>query len=188
MNFQDVRNAPEKQWVEGIELTILNLTNAPNDKWGNYIQQILGKDGAGEQAAFRLQTKFPEGLLDNNDLNQTMPFRLKWFNSKQGAQMSGYSTKPKAMGGPAPAFGVPPTPQQQMPAPRDYDKENLGKCRFGLYQATIQAGCRPEALDADTKLLMALESLAKKCMDGIGGLPNPDYVGGPPVDDSDVPF
>ena len=82
---------------------------------------------------------------------------------------------------------------------RDYDKENRGKCRFGLYQACIQHGCNPAELVADKPLLDAIETLVVWSMTGrqqptqpppnTGGRPNPAYSENPPPPPGDdIPF
>ncbi len=128
MNFQDVKNAPEKQWVDGVGVTVLNIVAAPMDKWDNYIQMVLGKDAQGQQVSIKHQTKFPEALLDNDDLNKTLPFRLKWWNSKGGAQISGYCTRPKQLKTPtATESGVPPQGEPASQWPSDGGKQPPAK-------------------------------------------------------------
>ena len=71
---------------------------------------------------------------------------------------------------------------------RDYDKENRGKCRHGLYCACIAKGVSPDKLNMDTFMLQAIEGLVEKSMNGIGGIPNPDYSENPPEPDDDLRF
>jgi hypothetical protein len=66
-------------------------------------------------------------------------------------------------------------PQNKQP---DWDEINLGKCRHTLYCAAVQAGMNPVDLVTDVAMLQAIEKLAGLSMNGLGGLPNPDYVGG----------
>ncbi len=92
-------------------------------------------------------------------------------------------------------------PQQRGGQPnkgRDYDKENRGKCRFGLYQACIQQGCKPREMVNDKALLDAIEILIQWSMNGRPNPPpnnpqagNPDWVGDEPPQTGpgdDVPF
>lgn len=53
------------------------------------------------------------------------------------------------------------------PAQRDYDKENRGKCRFGMYQACLQAGLDPTDLSRDWPVLDAIEVLVGYSMNGL---------------------
>ncbi len=116
--FQDVKNAPEKQYVDKVNLTVLNIVNANPDQWKNYIQEVLAKDETGAQERLRLQTKFADGLLDNNDLNRTMPFKLKWFTKQGGYGLQGYPLKAK-VASPAPPLGPPPQGAQFPQAGRE---------------------------------------------------------------------
>jgi hypothetical protein len=111
MNFNDLGNAPEKKYVDNVELTIVNIVNGEKDQFGNFTQEVLGKDVLGTQEPFRIQTKYPESLLANDDLNLTLPFRLKWYNSKTGPKLVGYCTRPKQQGQPA----QPPQQARQVP-------------------------------------------------------------------------
>lgn len=140
-------------------------------------------------------------LPDANALNQPAQFTISTYNGMHQGKpyvgfsgfcdlMPNYGQSAQQAPSPAPPLRQPapqpaqdPYPRQPQNRGRDFDKENRGKCRFGLYQATIQAGCSPEALDADVKLLQAIEGLVEKSMNGIGGMPNPDYVG-----DEEPPF
>ncbi len=74
----------------------------------------------------------------------------------------------------APAGGaIPFTPPQQtytpinQPKPRDYDKENRGKCRLKLYEAHIQGGISAVQLGGDFPLLKAIETLVGYAMCGL---------------------
>lgn len=65
----------------------------------------------------------------------------------------------------------PPPQQQRRQAPqgqpqRDFDKENRGKCRFGFYQACIQAGMNPAVLVKDIPVRRAIETLIERSMEG----------------------
>ncbi len=176
MNFQDVRNAPEKQWVDGIGITIKSFGAEPNDRFGNFVQGVVGVDAANEEFAFKVVTQYEETLLVYSEIGQTMPFRLKWFNSRAGDQMQGYCTKPKKLRI-TPAAQPTPQPQAAQNAPQappppkddqpDWDLINLGKCRDGKYNAVIRAGCDPITLAKDRNLLLACEFLAHKSMHGI---------------------
>ena len=97
MNFNDVRNAPEKQWVDGVAITVKSFGEEPNDKFNQFIQGVVGIDAAGEECAFKIATQYEDTLLVSSEISQTLPFRLKWFNSRAGAQMQGYCTKPKKL-------------------------------------------------------------------------------------------
>ncbi len=175
MNFQDVRDAREKQWVDGIGVTVKSFGAEPNDRFGNFIQGVIGVDAANEEYGFKIATQYEETLLVSGEIGQTLPFRLKWFNSKAGAQMQGYCTKPKKLRAqpaaqptpqPQTPQRAPQAPTQQMPPPRDYDKENRGKCRFGFYQAAIQSGMSPTSLVKDKAGLDAIEQLVEYSMNG----------------------
>jgi len=63
--------------------------------------------------------------------------------------------------------GGPQTPQNRPPAPkpRDYDKENRGKCRFGFYKAEL-AGRSAVDLAKDINELAAIEHLIELSMNG----------------------
>ena len=54
-----------------------------------------------------------------------------------------------------------PVPQEK---PRDYDKENHGKCFSLLCQAVLQSGIAPMSLQADPDSLTAIADLATACM------------------------
>lgn len=115
---------------------------------------------------------------------------------QQAPQAAGY--QPTQQQSPAPPLRQPQQPQLQQQYPRqqqankqpDWDNINLGKCRHTLYCAVIKAGMTPIDLVADVPMLQAIEELAGLSMNGLGGLPNPDYVGDnpPPPQDEDVPF
>lgn len=62
-------------------------------------------------------------------------------------------------------------PPSQAPQ-RDYDKENRGKCRFGLYAQLLGSGVKPLDLANDRAALMAVETLIEYSMTGI---PKADY-------------
>ncbi len=72
---------------------------------------------------------------------------------------------------PAPPLSAQAPPRQQTPAPRDYDKENRGKCRFGFYQALLQAGFNAVELNENMQQLQAVEGLVEKAMEGINQPP-----------------
>lgn len=77
---------------------------------------------------------------------------------------------------------------------RDFNKENSGKCRFGFYQALLQAGANPFEMAEDANLLKVIETLVSFSMEGPvlapqGGDPNPEYSDNPePPPDDDIPF
>ncbi len=73
---------------------------------------------------------------------------------------------------------------------RDYDKENRGKCRFGFYQADMSSGkfCATSLIN-DAVELQAIEKLVEQSMNGLGGTPNPDWVGdNPPPLTDEIPY
>ena len=74
-------------------------------------------------------------------------------------------------GSPQPAQATKSPQAASADTPRDYDKENRGKCRHGLYCAVIQAGLDPVVLNAMPDTLKAIECLVEKAMNGIGSLP-----------------
>ncbi len=208
MNFNAVRQAGGTNVI--MSGKIVEFKGEGVGRTGKPWKKIVAEDMDGEKHNVTVRGRLP----DANALNKPAQFTISVFDGRtqQGESYVGYSGfcdllpnygQPTAQA-PSPALRRTPQPAQSEMYPRpdsgttqgqpppkpDWDLINLGKCRFGLYQATIQAGCSPEALDADAKLLMALESLAKKCMHGIGGMPNPDYVGGEGAgpDDGDIPF
>ncbi len=167
MSFQDVRNAPEKQWVDLVNVLVLKITNTGQDQYQNHTQEIVGQDDSGQQLSFRLQTKYVKGLLDDNDVNRKMLFRLKWFTSREGQSLTGYPQKPSSAS-PAPALRK-DQPNKVTPV-NDYDdkktKENRGKCRFGFYQAAIRSGMAPVSIVKDKANLEAIETLVGYSMNG----------------------
>lgn len=198
MNFAQLQNTREKQYVDMVSVVILNIGEVQQKQWPNggvsYEQPCLCQDGPGEQKEVWSTSKFPDISLDQSDIGKPQNWKMKWFNTKNGIKICGYSLKPKQMGGPpAPAVTAPYQPQQQPvappapqntyhpvtpthtppqntyrpPAQRDYDKENRGKCRFGLYQACLQAGILPGDLSTAWKLLDAIEKLVGYSMCGL---------------------
>ena len=84
----------------------------------------------------------------------------------------------------------PSQPQQQAPPqnqPRDFDKENRGKCRFGLYAQRLGSGVSPVDLANDRASLEAIEILIGYSMNGLPQAQQPQY-GSNPALDQDVPF
>lgn len=69
------------------------------------------------------------------------------------------------------------------PLPRDFDKENRGKCRFGYYQAMIGNGVLPAVLVNDGESLKAIEQLIDWSMNGFPVEPVDEQYG-PPDDGS----
>ena len=97
---------------------------------------------------------------------------------------------------PQPAYTPPAQPAYTPPAQsyvpvvppkgRDFDKENRGKCRFGFYQAILQAGMNPAELVEDVPSLQAIEKLVEFSMEG--NVPNVGPDGVSPVTEDDIPF
>lgn len=88
----------------------------------------------------------------------------------QGVLQSQVQPGPQAQQQPQQRQGVQQRPQQAQrpqPAPRDYNKENRGKCRFGFYQALLQAGVEPKTLNEEILILEAVEELVEKAMNGL---------------------
>ena len=57
--------------------------------------------------------------------------------------------------------------QGQQQQGRDFDKENTGKCRFGLYRAILESGVKATALANDMAELEAVEILSGYSMKGL---------------------
>ena len=57
--------------------------------------------------------------------------------------------------------------QPAKPQGRDFDKENRGKCRFGLYQAVVKYGVSPSDLLYNVTELKAIEELVEYSMNGL---------------------
>ena len=164
-NFMTVQNAPEKQWVDDVNLTVLSIGTVKEGKFG-FEQEIQVKDETGHESPFKVQSKYEDGMMDIIDVGLTQPFRCKWWNAKSGAQVGGYCTRaaqkpPQRSTGGTPGFGakMPASAplNQRKPAfggkERDYDKENRGKCRFGFLQALVQNGMKPKGFVAAASMI-----------------------------------
>lgn len=89
-------------------------------------------------------------------------------------------------------------PQQQAPPPqRDFEKENTGKCRFGLYRAILNSGVKACDLANDRAELEAVEVLSKYSMHGLPQQGHQQEQQAPPqqhdsnagfIADDDIPF
>ncbi|MCK5610221.1 hypothetical protein KAR91_50580 [Candidatus Pacearchaeota archaeon] len=218
MNFGVLNNAPEKKYIQLAAVVVKSFGNAIPRQWPgggvSYETECRCVDGLGQMQTLVATSKFPDPVFDGNDIDRPMDWKMKWFNTKQGAKISGYPLKPKEQGGgqgysqqsqQARGFSQQAPPQQQapqqqqpnfnpsrpaqapvqqageapftppqqtytvveQPKPRDYDKENRGKCRFGFYQACLQAGLPPVGLIEDWALLNAIEKLVGYSMDGL---------------------
>ncbi len=79
-----------------------------------------------------------------------------------------FSAVQEQQGGQQPQQQAPP-PQQRPPQnkPRDYDMENTGKCRYGLYAASMQSGTKAIGLANDRAELEAIEVLARYSVFGL---------------------
>ncbi len=125
--------------------------------------------------------------------------KFKKFNPQYAGQShQSYNPPPQQQSYTPPPQAAPPQQRafNNQNQGRDYDKENRGKCRFGLYQACIRNGCNPAEMVSDTPLIEAIETLVLWSMEGpsipqpTGGGPNPDYNPNPPAPapGDDVPF
>ena len=78
-------------------------------------------------------------------------------------------------------------PQQQG---RDFDKENTGKCRFGLYKAILESGVKATTLANDRAELEAVEVLSGYSMKGLPQAQHqPEYNPNAAFDPNDnIPF
>ncbi len=198
MNFQTLSTTREKQYIQLVAVVVTSFGPPTPKQWKNgdisYETECQCTDGPGQSQTVYATSKFPEPVFDANDINKAMDWKMKWFNTQQGAKVCGYPLKPtkrqqftnqqapqpqqqpnfNPARQPQPAGGaIPYTPPQQtytpvqQPKPRDYDKENRGKCRFGLYQACLQAGLPPVGLVEDWTILNAIEILVGYSMDGL---------------------
>ena len=126
-------------------------------------------------------------------LEQRYNFNLSMFKGTgQNGPYTGcsgfWATAPLAVQPQAPQGS--PQPAQATKAPeRDYDKENRGKCRYGLYCAAIRSGVHPTSLNEDQPTLQAIERLVDKAMNGVGPAQRPDHkdLDGRD-DDTQIPF
>ncbi len=170
---------------------------------GRPSQQVYVTDGPGIRNRVKIVGKFPD--LTTIDASRTVNFEIhayiatydnnKYYmgfcnvaedqNSKP-ATPAQRAAQPAQKAAPPPAVTVPGPHQNAyvpvvQPTTRDYDKENRGKCRFGLYQACLQAGILPGDLSGAWKLLDAIELLVGYSMCGLPAHdedgPLPDFVG-----------
>ena len=93
--------------------------------------------------------------------------RFKKFDPKYGAPQQTQQQAPQQQPQGSPQAAQQPAQPNKAPQ-RDYNKENRGKCRHGLYCAAVQAGLDPVILNATPDILKAIEGLVEKSMNGIG--------------------
>ncbi len=194
MNFKAVQQAAGTNVImSGTILEFKGEGVSPTS--GKPWKKVVAQDMDGEKHNVTIRGRLP----DVNAVNKPAQFTISTYNgtARDGSPYVGYSgfcdplpdysQTTQQVPSPAPPLRQatqPPAPvqnqypRQPQPETRDYGKENRGKCRVLLYCATLKAGCNPEILNEDVKLLKAIEGLVEKSMNGIGGMPNPDYVGG----------
>ncbi len=113
MNFQRVFQSPEKQWVDNVPLMLVGFTATKPGKYQKFEQTLTLKDATGDQRTMYLRTDYENGLMSQLEVNQTLNYRVKWYNAKAGPGLQGYCESPVG-GGQAPA---PTTVPQQNFAP-----------------------------------------------------------------------
>ena len=196
MNFSQVDAVMgQKDGQYAKKVSMKGLVDSPNavqyskDK-GKPTQQVYITDGPGIRQRVKIVGNFPD--LTQINLGQMLDFELwayiadydkkKYYmgfcnipDDRQGpatepTKDTRYDYKPhnaQPAAQPTPAAQTPQrTTQAPTPPPRDYDKENRGKCRFGFYQAAIQSGMSPTSLVKDKAGLDAIEQLVEYSMNG----------------------
>ena len=161
-------------------------------------KKVVVEDMERERHTVTMRGNLPPATALNQQAQFTISTYQGTFQNQPYIGYSGFCDVLPNYGQPSPqAASYPPT-QQPSPAPPlrqpqqqarqqqankqpNWDLINLGKCRHTLYCAVTQCGVSPIDLVADVPMLQAIEKLAELSMNGLGGLPNPDYVGGEEV-------
>lgn len=193
MNFGVLNNTPEKKYIQLAAVVVKSYGNATPKQWPDggisYETECQCVDGLGQMQTLVATSKFADPVFDANDIDRPMDWKMKWFNTKQGAKISGYPLKPKKQGGgqsyaqqpvQAPQFGQ----QAQQPAPQP----NFNPARQQPAQPTAaipfappQQTYTPVGPD-ETKKSIVWQGALKAAIEITGshtasGLPEDDYWG-----------
>lgn len=222
-NFQAAANAQGQSTTMLGRLTEIGAAKLSKNKKQYCSCKIADNTGTARSATIHAGRS---GLPQSNLLGQMCVFSLSTYQGQNGLAFGGFcngiagqptatpageltyenvaKVAPPAQNVPMQNVPIQNVPVQNVPLskPRDYDKENRGKCRFGFYQAFIEAGGSPSNLLSSQVELEAIEKLVEYSMEGVPllGVPepdpaivdnsNPDWVGSdpaPPPDDG-IPF
>ncbi len=120
MNFQTLTNAKEKQYIQLAAVVVTAFGPPTPRNWPSgdvsYETECTCTDGTGQVQTLIATSKFADPVFDQNDIGRPMDWKMKWFNSKNGAKISGYPLKPKQQGGQRQQPAQQPQSFQQAPA------------------------------------------------------------------------
>jgi len=216
MDIRTVFNAPEKQWIDLVNLTIQSAQAATQGKYG-LEQQLSVIDVTGAQSNLKLQTKYPEGCVQPNEQGITMPFRCKWVNSRSGRMLIGYPQKTAPNPQSTQNYNqAPPSlpvqdyvqatqrgyaqtaPTKDYAKPVDWDAKDERIVRQNTLNRATElfiAACGGEAPPWPlpdgicTQICQLAEKLKTYVYAGTGGMTNPDFSDNPPPpQDEEIPF
>lgn len=139
MNFGVLNNTPEKKYIQLAAVVVKSYGNATPKQWPDggisYETECQCVDGLGQMQTLVATSKFADPVFDANDIDRPMDWKMKWFNTKQGAKISGYPLKPRKQGSqqpqPARGFGQQPVqaPQFGQQAPQQPTQPNFNPAR-----------------------------------------------------------
>jgi len=212
MNFEAVRRANGN--LVKMSATVIEIGATKVNVKGKSHQSVTLRDTSGEEHKITLH-QGNGNLLTADAISQTLGFSVGTYEGNYGLGYSGFwsgqtgqmtqapQRQARAFQRQQPASPQPAYPQQQAPPkrqgapPRDYDRENHGKCFSLLCQAVLQAGVLPMVLVSDKDSLAAIADLATACMNSYDHRSSPGKLNtpqehndaaGPPIIDDDIPF
>ncbi len=145
-------------------ITGVGQLGRPTGQFGNMYQDITVQDSNGTFHYGNIGTQQqggyvvgPDIIVDSSESQYGTKFK-RVDPQQQGQQQPQQNYQQQA-----------PPPQQRPPQnkPRDYDKENTGKCRYGLYASVIRSGVRAVDLVKDRAELDAIEVLSGYSVHGL---------------------
>ncbi len=191
-NLTDVKALPPKQFtVKGDDVMLKVIAIGPVKKGKYKYEQPVDIIDIETQEMWTIQyeSEYENSMMEGIDVGMTLPFRLKWWESGNGPQISGYTTRskkkppasefaqnaPQRSTGGTPGFGakMPASapPNQRKPAFGTQSEGELkkvrGMCRFGFLQALVQNGMKPKDIVLNKMLLIDIECLVDISMNGI---------------------
>ena len=146
IRFIDVER--QKAWMRQIELRI-DTVDEPQETQYGYCQVVQATDGVGRTEPLNYFFELIEGSIDPSETG------VQWYDVKWDEKNGYFRCKP--------AEAKPKELKSEGP---DWDKIALGKCRFGILCAWIQAGEDPFRISHDKARRNVINELADFCMNG----------------------
>lgn len=95
MLIADVFALPEKQWTpkdNQVSASILSVGQPKTDQYGFKQDVVLTDNTSGVSQNMTVQTKYEDGLIQSNEVGQSKMWIMKWYQSRGGKWMVGYTT------------------------------------------------------------------------------------------------